>query len=61
MGIQVVKILCDLLYHSMRSTLSRMPNIASPVAATATKISSTAEEQKEDNDNQEQIHGGPPL
>jgi hypothetical protein len=38
-----------------------MPNIASPVAATATKISSTAEEQKEDNDNQEQIHGEPPL
>ena len=29
---------------------------ASPVAAPATKVSSAAEEQKEHNDNQEQIH-----
>jgi hypothetical protein len=29
---------------------------ALPVAATATKVSTTAEEQKEHNDNQEQFH-----
>ena len=30
---------------------------ALPVAATATKVSSAAEKQKEHNDNQEQFHG----
>jgi hypothetical protein len=35
--------------------------IASPVAATATKVSSAAEEQEKHNDNQEQIHRKPPL
>jgi hypothetical protein len=34
-----------------------MINIVLPVAATATKISPAAEEKKEHNDNQEQIHG----
>jgi hypothetical protein len=35
--------------------------IALPVAATATKVSSAAEEQKEHNDNQKQFHWKPPL
>jgi hypothetical protein len=35
--------------------------IDSPVAATATKVSSAAEEQKEHNDKQEQFHGKPPF
>jgi hypothetical protein len=38
-----------------------MAKTASPVAATATKISAAAEEQKEHEDNQEQFHWKPPL
>jgi len=35
--------------------------MASPVTATATKVSAAAEDQKEHNDKQEQFHGKPPL
>jgi hypothetical protein len=37
--------------------LSGTTRLALPVAASATKVSAAAEEQKENDDNQEQFHG----
>lgn len=44
-------------YGSEHHVITIVPKVALPVAATATEVSSAAEQQKEHDDNQEQFHG----